>query len=195
MSKISPLERFREYPFNYLTVKRKFPRKKSHNPTFDPATRSISQFKVLGSNRHLGRFRQSAIARLSSHSRREIQIARRNRRHYVGARVGRRPDGGGTSGSLAAWPLYNIGRAAGVVRFYGSRERQVAIYGAEDRGPWGRGRLVRLFGNFHWFPAKRDHRCSRFLTTPATRVIPWRELSTVSCPRSGPGSRSIYGPP
>lgn len=35
------------------------------------------------------------------------------------------------------------------------RSCRPAIYGAEDRGSRGRGRLVRLFGNFHWFPANR----------------------------------------
>lgn len=53
--------------------------------------------------------------------------------------------------------MNNIGRAVGVLLGFTvlvSVETLATIYDAEDRGPRGRGRLVRLFGNFHWFPAK-----------------------------------------
>lgn len=54
--------------------------------------------------------------------------------------------------------MNNTGRSRAELLGFTALEgyRRATIYGAEDRGSRGRGRLVRLFENFHWFPANTE---------------------------------------
>lgn len=64
----------------------------------------------------------------------------------------------------------NIDRSrwCGVVRFYSRGAIGPAIYEAEDRGSRSRGRLVRLFGNFHCFLANWEEKKKEKKRLPGT---------------------------